>query len=146
MAFASNSGTIKRHWQNTKTDPMEGLMSAEHALAYPVRWVKTRKFIELTGESKGSIDGHINNDDWQEGEIWLLGTDGQRRFNLPEYDRWVENSRQASRRKKAQSKSGLSGVSTVNPRTAGSGKRSSSPPLRLTLRERLGSERKSSQR
>lgn len=112
-------------------------------ITYPVRWAKTRRFIEITGESRGSIDGHIGNGDWQEGIIWLLGSDGQRRFNLPEYDSWVENSRQASRRKPVQSKSGSFGESIPGQKMGESGKPSSSPPPRLILRERQRSETKS---
>jgi hypothetical protein len=112
-------------------------------LSYPIRWAKARRFMELTGETKGSIDSKIHSGSWTEGEIWVLAADNQRRFNLPEYDLWVENSRQASRRKSVQSKSGSFGESIPGQNVAESGKASSSPPPKLILRERQKSATKS---
>lgn len=55
------------------------------------KWVRLKKFLEDTGETKDSVRNKIRNGSWVEGVIWKKAEDGKLRICPAEVDRWIEN-------------------------------------------------------
>lgn len=79
----------------TKATPARRSAKASNppTYAYPcARWVRPKKFAELTGMTEKAAEGRRLKGDWPEGVIWVTAPDGQIRYNVQEYDAWVESS------------------------------------------------------
>ncbi len=59
---------------------------------YPcAKWVRPKLFAELTGMTEKAAEGRRLKGEWPEGRIWCYGPDQQVRYNVVEYDKWVES-------------------------------------------------------
>ncbi len=60
---------------------------------YPcARWVRPRLFEALTGMTEKAAEGRRLKGEWPGGIIWKYGPDGQVRYSIEEYDKWVESA------------------------------------------------------
>jgi hypothetical protein len=55
----------------------------------PVRFVRIKKFIELTGYTEKAVRGKIHEAVWLEGKHFRRAPDGNICINLEAYDAWV---------------------------------------------------------
>lgn len=58
-------------------------------VSYPVRYVTTTKFSEVSGLSMKAIEGKIARGTWLEGKHFYR-RDGRIYINLKEYEKWIE--------------------------------------------------------
>lgn len=59
---------------------------------YPcARWIRPRLFCELTGMTESAAEKRRLKGEWPEGVIWRYAPDRQVRYNVQEYDKWVES-------------------------------------------------------
>lgn len=60
---------------------------------YPcARWVRPKLFAELTGMTEKAAEGRRLKGEWPEGRVWCRAPDNQIRYNVAEYDKWVESN------------------------------------------------------
>lgn len=59
---------------------------------YPcAKWIRPKLFAELTGMTEKAAEGRRLKGEWPEGRIWCYAPDRQVRYNIVEYDKWVES-------------------------------------------------------
>lgn len=56
-----------------------------------LKWVKLRKYCELSGETRSSVYAKRKRGIWREGAQCRVGPDGNLWINLMEVERWVEH-------------------------------------------------------
>jgi len=57
-----------------------------------MKWVKLRKYCELSGDTKDAVNAKRRNGLWAEGVQWRKAPDNKIWINLEAIDKWVENS------------------------------------------------------
>lgn len=58
-----------------------------------LRWVRLRRYCELTGESPNGVHQRRKAGKWLDGRHCRIGPDGRLWVNLEEVQRWVEGDR-----------------------------------------------------
>jgi len=57
-----------------------------------MKWVKLRKYCELSGDTKDAVNAKRKNGLWAEGVQWRKAPDNKIWINLEAIDKWVEKS------------------------------------------------------
>lgn len=86
-----------------------------------MKWVKPKRYYELSGDTEDAVQKKIARGVWLEGVQFKTAPDGCRWFNTEAIDQWVENGVpgvQATLRKRTASGSGSSGASLESSSTS----------------------------
>jgi len=57
-----------------------------------MKWVKLKKYCELSGDTRDAVHGRRRKGQWADGLQCRVGPDGNLWINLEEVQRWVESS------------------------------------------------------
>lgn len=71
------------------------------------RWVKLRRYCELTGDTPDAVQKKIARGLWLEGNHYATAPDGVRWFNIEAIGKWVENGQSGVPALKSGSKASL---------------------------------------
>ncbi len=60
--------------------------------SHPLRWVKLKKYCQLSGDTVHAVHARRRKGQWLDGAQCRLGPDGNLWVNLVEVQAWVENN------------------------------------------------------